>query len=88
VSGTDVAAVRRSAAALAVSARQAGPPGCVVLGPAPAPLARLKNAHRWHVLVKGPAGSDLPSVLRDALAGTSLEEGVSVAPDVDPVDLM
>lgn len=88
VSGTDVAVVRSSAALLAASARHAAPPGCVVLGPAPAPLARLKNAHRWHVLVKGPAGADLPRVLRDALAGTSIDEGVSVAPDVDPVDLM
>jgi len=28
--------------------------GIKVLGPSPAPLARLKGLHRWHVLVKAP----------------------------------
>jgi primosomal protein N' (replication factor Y) len=88
VSGADGSAVQRSAAAIAAAARVAAPVGCHVLGPAPAPLARLKSSYRWHILLKGPLGADLPRVLRDALATAVVEQGVSVAPDVDPVDLM
>jgi primosomal protein N' (replication factor Y) len=88
LSGPNLEDVRRSAASLAEAARRSGVPGCVVLGPAPAPLARIKSAYRWHVLVKGPSGSDLPRVLREAIAGAAIVEGVALAPDVDPVDLM
>ncbi len=88
VSGTDSRAVQRTATALAESARRSAATGITVLGPAPAPLARLKSAFRWHILLKGPVGSDLSAVLRAALAGAVIDEGVSVAPDVDPIDLM
>jgi primosomal protein N' (replication factor Y) len=88
VSGARLEDVRSSAASLAEAARRSAVPECVVLGPAPAPLARIKGAYRWHVLVKGPSGSDLPRVLREAIAGASILEGVALAPDVDPVDLM
>jgi hypothetical protein len=40
------------------------------------------------VLVKGPAGSDLASLLWESLSACQVETGVSVAPDVDPVDMM
>ena len=88
LSGANLEDVRRSAASLAEAARRSGVPGCVVLGPAPAPLARIKSAYRWHVLFKGPSGSDLPRVLREAIARAAIVEGVALAPDVDPVDLM
>jgi len=88
LSGESSAAAQRSATSVAEAARRTALPGCVVLGPAPAPLARIKKAFRWHVLVKGPVGSDLPRMLRDAIAQATIEDGVSLAPDVDPVDLM
>ncbi|HEY5112487.1 MAG TPA: primosomal protein N', partial [Coriobacteriia bacterium] len=88
LSGESSAAVQRSATSIAEAARRTSLPGCVVLGPAPAPLARIKKAFRWHVLVKGLVGSDLPRVLREAIAQATIEDGVSLAPDVDPVDLM
>ena len=63
-------------------------PGCVVLGPSPAPIAKVKEAWRWQALVKAPAGSDIASVVRAGLAGARLREGVSAAPDIDPVDML
>ena len=36
-----------------------GPPGLSVLGPAPAPLARLRGRYRWQVLLAGPGGRQL-----------------------------
>ncbi len=59
-----------------------------VLGPVPAPLARIKGRFRWHVLVKGPPAADIPSAVRGALETIRAVDGVSVAPDIDPLDLL
>jgi primosomal protein N' (replication factor Y) len=45
-----------------------------VLGPAPAPIARLRGRYRWHVLVKGEQGKVAGSV-RDSLAALRLRSG-------------
>jgi primosomal protein N' (replication factor Y) len=87
-SGTDREVVRSSASAVAEAARAQAVDGVAVLGPAPAALARIKSAYRWHVLVKGAEGSDLPRVVSAAIAAAPAAEGVSVAPDIDPMDLM
>jgi len=60
--------------------------GVSVLGPAPAPIPRIKDRARWHALVKAPdAGS-----LHAALAGLDRRraEGVELTVDVDPVSLL
>lgn len=90
LTGKDASAVRVSAHAVVESLEVAARtlPGCTVLGPSPAPIARVKDSWRWQALVKAPAGSDLPSVLWDGLSGARIQEGVSVAPDVDPVDML
>jgi hypothetical protein len=40
------------------------------------------------VLVKGAVDAPLPAVITDALLAVGVVEGVSFAPDVDPVDMM
>ena len=50
-------------------------------------LSRLRGTYRWHILVKSPAGADIPSVLRAVFKERKPVEGVSAAVDVDPVDL-
>jgi len=67
-------------------ARQAG--GTVsVLGPAEAPLSKVKGRHRWHLLLKG---NDIKAL--HALAGSILsntrETGLRIRVDVDPVNFM
>jgi primosomal protein N' (replication factor Y) (superfamily II helicase) len=88
LSGTDRDSVRSSASAVAEAARAQVAEGVAVLGPAPAALARIKSAYRWHILLKGPEGSDLPRVVSAAIAAAPATPGVSVAPDIDPMDLM
>ena len=71
------------------AARHRGAP-VEILGPAPAPLARIKDKSRWQVLLKS---SQLPLLheLCDLLLAESPRlcgRGVSVSIDVDPENMM
>ncbi|HUW64650.1 MAG TPA: primosomal protein N' [Spirochaetia bacterium] len=59
---------REGAAQLAQSLQAAGA-GCgwEILGPAPAPVTRLKDLYRWHLMLKGDRGPELRRVLRETL---------------------
>lgn len=62
-----------------------------VLGPAPAPLARLEDRHRWRILLRGPSPKLLHELLHQGLATFEErhEKGRSTFQiDVDPVDLL
>lgn len=58
--------------------------GCEVLGPAPAPILRVAQRYRWHVLLKLPLDSAVPDLtpLRK-----DCPQGVSLTLDVDPLNL-
>jgi primosomal protein N' (replication factor Y) (superfamily II helicase) len=58
-----------------------------VLGPAPCPLARIKERWRWHVLLKGPADS-LGRVVRYAAKRLKRDGSTRVVIDRDPVSLL
>jgi primosomal protein N' (replication factor Y) len=78
----------RDAEALARRLREGAPGRYRVLGPASAPLARLRGEHRFQILLKGNRGA-----MRDAVRGALLAHfGESrwpgVAVDVDPVSVM
>jgi primosomal protein N' (replication factor Y) len=58
-----------------------------VIGPSRAPLAKLRNVHRWHLMVRGAPRKNLSPFVRHCLekvrAG-SLPPGVKFSVDVDP----
>ncbi len=81
-------AARAQAARVAEELAALAPGGWEILGPVPAPLARIKGRHRWHVLVKAPRDADLAGALHRALGAVRSVAGVSVAPDIDPLDLV
>jgi primosomal protein N' (replication factor Y) len=58
-----------------------------VLGPAPCPLARIKDRWRWHVLLKG-ASPVLGGVVRYAARRLPRHAGVRIVIDRDPVTLL
>jgi primosomal protein N' (replication factor Y) len=63
---------------------------CRVLGPAPAPLARLRGEHRIQILIKSRSRPRLRAVLDLAIADVS-ERGYdlhNVNVEIDPVNLM
>ena len=57
-----------------------------LIGPAPAPVARVAGRSRWQLLLHGPAGSALPLPAGQEL-WNSLPSGVALAVDPDPLEL-
>ena len=87
LSGTSASTTATAAAVLAEQLR----PGCIdagwqLIGPAPAPVARVAGRSRWQLLMHGPQASALPlppgSTLWDGLPS-----GVALAVDPDPLQL-
>ena len=64
--------------------------GLRILGPASAPLARLKKEHRYQFLLKSPKKSLLTKVLSGALAFCEANEipGTALLVDMDPLTLL
>jgi len=61
-----------------------------VLGPAPAPLEKIRGVYRWQVIVRGRGGS-ARALVSGALAqkrALKLPSAVTLAVDVDPMDLL
>jgi primosomal protein N' (replication factor Y) len=60
-----------------------------ILGPAPAPLARLRNRFRWQILLKGPDIDQLHSLcLELEQEQARLGGAVNLAVDVDPENML
>lgn len=62
--------------------------GLRVLGPAPAPLSRLRNQYRFRILVKTPLDFALQKVLREWLARVPMPSGVRLKVDIDPYQFL
>jgi primosomal protein N' (replication factor Y) len=58
-----------------------------VLGPAEAPIARIKGRHRWQLLLMGKDSRALHTLVKDILAGTK-QKGLEIKVDVDPMNFM
>jgi len=90
VSGADEAPVGAAAAEVAEWAAALAERHALrmdVLGPAPCPLARIKNRWRWHVLLKGD-GAVLGRVVRYAGERLAGRREPRVTIDRDPVSLL
>ncbi len=89
VRGRTMAGALGEASALAEHVRKAAgtSSGIHVLGPAPAPLARIRGEHRAQFFLKGTARPRMRELLRDALAkNPALRRRVRI--DVDPVSML
>ena len=78
-----VTAAASLASLLADPLRQAG---WALVGPAPAPVARVAGRSRWQLLLHGPAGTAVPLPSGIDLQSV-LPKGVSLAIDPDPLEL-
>jgi len=64
------------------------PPGVRVLGPAEAPVFRLKGYYRFHFQLQSPSAGTLHQILRAGLSVHRTPAGVEFALDVDPFDML
>jgi len=76
----------KAAAEVATAVARICGDGAEVLGPVPAPLARLRGRRRWQILVKAPVDDDATSAGRNLATLVSRKGPVRVRVDVDPYD--
>jgi primosomal protein N' (replication factor Y) len=65
-----------------------GPSTLRLLGPAEAPVFRLKGYYRYHFQLQSPTPGVLHQVLRHVLAAVRPPTGVDCTVDVDPLDML
>lgn len=90
ISGLHEAEVIGSAQRLTRESSAELPAGVTLLGPAPAPLWRLKGRHRWQLVLKGPKGPAVGHAAR-AIADRAvrvLPRGIRLDVDVDPQQVL
>ncbi len=91
VHGAELGRVRADAIKLRSELDKANPERtCRILGPAPAPLARLKGEFRFQLLIKSRSRRKLREVADQGIR-TALEQGIngrSINLDIDPVSIM
>ena len=86
VSGQEEGATLKAARALA--AALPGDEHYRCLGPAPAPLYRLRRRFRQRLLIQSSRGFGVQALLHDVLSGLALPKGVEVRVDVDPYNFL
>ena len=59
-----------------------------LLGPAPAPFAKLRGKYRFQIQLQGPHGKKLRQSVREATGTLKPPEGVQWIVDVDPLDML
>lgn len=75
-----------------ILAQHAGPScealGITVLGPAPAPVEKVRNLWRFHLLFKAQSAAKLQSLMHRLKRDVSTERNVRVVFDLDPQDML
>ena len=87
VRGPHAGQVMESAMALVQALKRAAGGRCEVLGPAPAPLSRLRGDHRMQVLVKGSARTAMRQLVTRVLASRP-QWTRHMLVDVDPLNVL
>jgi primosomal protein N' (replication factor Y) len=73
---------------LAEIGRRAAPRGADVVGPAPAPIERLRNRYRFRFMVRAAERAALRRSLAAIAAASNADRRVRVVIDVDPVSML
>lgn len=92
IEGEDAGRVSAIASAAAAAlGKIAKPEAMRVLGPAPAPIERIKGRYRWQVMLKAIELKDLRAALtamRAEVAPRAARDRVRLAIDIDPVNML
>jgi primosomal protein N' (replication factor Y) len=63
-------------------------PALRLLGPAPAPLVKLKNHYRYHFQLQSASPAALHQLLQGVLPSVRPPTGVQIAVDIDPLNML
>jgi primosomal protein N' (replication factor Y) len=86
--GRDEPIVKAYMEALTDGLRAAAPATVRVLGPAPAPVAKIRHLYRYHTRLVCESHRPLQALLRSVPNDTPIPATVELAIDVDPVSLL
>jgi len=86
--GPDEPAVRDFMEVLASAVREAAPAAVRTLGPAPAPVLKIRNLYRYHLRLLAPTPKPLQDLLHAVIPTLTVPSGVELAVDVDPVGML
>ena len=75
------------AGTLAQAIRRRATSNVAVLGPAPAPMERLRGEHRVQIFLKGTRRAEMRQAVREALEA-SAEHRRRISVDVDPLNVL
>jgi primosomal protein N' (replication factor Y) len=87
IDAQDERVAREASERLAAIAKKAAPGGVEIVGPAAAPIARLRNRFRYRFMVRAPSRAPLRQVLV-AVARAPSDRRVRAIIDVDPVSML
>ena len=79
--------VAEGAGRIGIFARELSGNEVEVIGPAEAPIAKIRGRYRWHILLKGRDIRALHTLAKKILTKTG-EDGLDIKVDVDPVNFM
>lgn len=73
---------------LSEAIRSACAPGVLILGPAPAPVAKIRNLYRFHMQLRAATHQPLQRIVHEVVAECGSNPGIELAIDVDPVNML
>ena len=59
-----------------------------ILGPAPAPIAKLRGLYRYRFLIKGKGDVRIQSFIKVWLSNIKIDKGVRIKIDIDPYNFL
>jgi primosomal protein N' (replication factor Y) len=62
--------------------------GIDILGPAPAPIVKIRGRYRWRILIKGPKEVKLQPYIKQWLSAVDIPNQVRVQVDIDPYSFL
>ena len=86
LSGPEMADVQKQGNLLARTAPAAK--GLHIIGPAPAPMARVRGMHRYRMLMHAPKDAKIQPMIREWVNSTQKIGGVKIKVDIDPYSFM
>ena len=86
--GPDEPIVRDYMDRLATALRESAPPSVKILGPAPAPVLKIRNLYRYHLRLTAPGPRPLQELIHSVPQAVPPPSGVELAIDVDPVNML